>query len=48
MVQEAPMCSQSKRKESLFCMKLMTPPILFTQEVPRCTMILRVDIGGME
>jgi hypothetical protein len=42
------MFSKQKRSESSFCVKLMTLPILFTQEVPRCTMILRADIGGME
>jgi hypothetical protein len=37
-----------KKLESWFCVKLMTLATLFIQEVPRCTMILRADIGGME
>jgi hypothetical protein len=37
-----------KESKNCFCENLMTPPTLFTQEVPRCTMILRADIGDME
>jgi hypothetical protein len=37
-----------KKSKSRYYVKLMTQLIPFTQEVLKCTMILRVDIGGME